>query len=163
MAEKHMFSTGVLRVGPAGATALTASNKIGVVQDISLESSVDRVEMFDAAVNAVYAVDTADHEAHAKMKCTSNDISLAIKQYTSGAAVVGNVATWSKTSKPAACRVELDVTDNQTGAVSTYVATNAKFKGDSVSYKQKAFADMSLEADFYPDATSGTVMTRTDN
>jgi hypothetical protein len=156
--EVRFFSSGRLRVGTAGATALDVSNLIGEVQDISIEDTLTRKELFDAAVNQTAASDSADHESKAKVKFEIADLQLKFKPFTTGGTFVGGVYTKTKTSVPPYCRIEIDLMDSQQN-VHNFIATNAKFMPSSTKYGITDFGKITVEADIYPDPTTGGIYT----
>lgn len=165
----HLFSSAVLRIGAPGNSALNSANVVAVDQDISLDVQFGRHDLFDAAQNSIFAVDTADHEGKASVKFSNKDVAAAILQYAAGTTsasgtVGGNPATiytLGQLSKPAYCRLEFDAIDTN-GKNVHFIATKAKLRGYALAAKLTDFADTSLEADLYPDplaATAGTVFT----
>lgn len=163
MAESHLFSTGVLRVGPPGTTPLATdgSTTVGVIQDAALDTTFSRHDLFDAAVNSVFAVDTADHEGKFNFKITTKDISRKLLPYTMGAvhtttgAAAGppavpaqDVYTIGGKSVPQYCRVEFDGVDTNGKNVHIVIPT-AKPTGQSIASKLTDFADTPIEFNGY--------------
>ena len=166
MAESHLFSTGILRIGPPGTAPLAQDDTttVGVIQDVTLETSVSRHDLFDAAVNSVYAVDTADHEAKMNLKFTTKDISRKLIPYTMGAVHTQNAAvpaagatpaipaqdvfTIGGKSVPQFCRVEFDGID--TGGKNWHIVLfTGKPTGQSIASKLTDFADTPIEINGY--------------
>ena len=161
MAESHIFSTGILRIGAPGSTPLLTdgTTTIGVIQDVSLETTYSRHDLFDAAINSVFAVDTADHEGKFVLKFTTKDISRKLLPYTTGAAKTTGTApnrdifTLSGTSVPQFCRVEYDGVD--TNGKNIHVVINkGKPSGQTISAKLTDFADTPIEIHAYADPAS---------
>lgn len=169
MAESHFFSTGILRIGPpgSGALPLDGSATVGVIQDVSLETTFSRHDLFDAAVNSVFAVDTADHEGKFNLKFTTKDISRKLLPYTTGAvhtataASVGppavaaqDVYTIGGKSVPQFCRAEFDGVDSK-GKNIHIVIPLGKPTGQSIAMKLTDFADTPIEINGYADPSNG--------
>lgn len=161
--QNRIFSTAILRIGAPGATPLATdgSATVGQIQDVSIDISFDRKEVNEAAQISIFVVDSADANGKATIKFTTPDMNRLLLPYVAGMAktTAGSVDTFTlaKTSKPAACRLELDCLDSN-GKNVKYVAANAKGKGISASFKVADFGSGSLEFDCFPDA-SGNVLT----
>lgn len=162
MAESHIFSTGVLRIGPPGSAPLAqdGSTTVGVIQDVSLDTTYSRHDLFDAAVNSVFAVDTADHEGKFMLKFTTKDISRKLLPYTTGAAKTSTAAsagvpaadvyTIGGKSVPQFCRIEFDGVDTS-GKNIHLVIPKGKPAGQSIAMKLTDFADTPIEINAYAD------------
>lgn len=156
--ESHIFSTGILRVGPPGATALLTdgTTTIGVIQDVSLETTYSRHDLFDAAINSVFAVDTADHEGKFVLKFTTKDISRKLLPFTTGAtkttgtAPARDIFTIGGTSVPQFCRCEYDGVDTN-GKNIHIVINKGKPVGQTIATKLTDFADTPIEIHGYAD------------
>lgn len=163
MTESHIFSTGILRIGAPGTGALAqdGSTTIGVIQDVTLDTTYSRHDLFDAAVNSVFAVDTADHEGKFKLKFTTKDISRKLLAYTTGAAHTVNAAAAGPPAVPAQdvyaiggksvpqfCRLEYDGVDTSGKNVHIVIPTG-KPTGQSIASKVTDFADTPIEVDAY--------------
>jgi hypothetical protein len=161
--QNRIFSSGILRIGAPGVTALATdgSATVGQMQDIGIDVSYDRKEVNEAAQVSVFAVDNADSGGKASLKISSPDLNRLLLPYLAGMAktTAGGVDTFtlSKTSKPAACRVEIDALDSN-GKNIKFVAELAKGKGLSIASKVTDFSGNSYEFDLFPDA-SGNVLT----
>ena len=163
MAESHLFSTGILRIGAPGTAPLAqdGTTTVGVIQDVTFETSVSRHDLYDAAVNSVFAVDTADHEAKMNLKFTTKDISRKLIPYTMGAAHTTTTAaagppavpaqdvyTIGGKSVPQFCRVEFDGIDTS-GKNWHIVIITGKPTGQSIASKLTDFADTPIEINGY--------------
>ena len=167
--ESHIFSTGILRVGPPGAAPLAqdGSTTVGVIQDATLDTTYSRHDLFDAAQNSVFAVDTADHEGKFNFKITTKDINRRLIPYTMGAAhtttqaaagppavLAQDVYTIGGKSVPQFCRVEFDGVDTN-GKNVHLVIPKAKPTGQSIASKLTDFSDTPVEFNGYADPTNG--------
>ena len=161
--ESHIFSTGILRIGAPGTTPLAqdGTTTVGVIQDVTLDSTFSRHDLFDAAVNSVYAVDTADHEGKFNLKFTTKDLSRKLIPYTMGAAhttaagsagppvvPAQDVYTIGGKSVPQFCRVEFDGIDTNGKNVHIVIPTG-KPTGQSIASKLTDFADTPIEINAY--------------
>ncbi len=168
MSESHLFSTGILRIGPPGPAPLATdgSNTVGVIQDVSLETTYNRHDLFDAAVNSVFAVDTADHEGKFNLKFTTKDISRKLLPYTTGAThtttaasagppavAAQDVYTIGGKSVPQFCRCEYDGVDTKGKNVHIVIALG-KPTGQTIASKLTDFADTPIEINGYADPSN---------
>lgn len=169
MSESHIFSTGILRVGPPGATPLLQDGTmtVGVIQDATLDTTFSRHDLYDAAQTTVYAVDNADHEGKFNLKITTKDISRKLIPYTMGAAhtvvpaaagvPAQDVYTIGGKSVPQFCRVEFDGVDTN-GKNVHIVIPKAKPTGQSIAMKLTDFADTPVELNGYADQNNGLLV-----
>ncbi len=164
--EQHVFSTGVLRIGAAGNTALTDSaNQIGSVQDASLDVQYQDKTLFTAAQSSVFPIDVAYHEGKATMKCSVRDVNRNLFTYMTNMTktTVSGVDTFTlgATSQPIYFRAEFDGVDT-TGRAINMVATKCFTNQLGVAFKLTDFGDVTFDIQMISDpnaTTAGTVLT----
>ena len=170
MASTRLFSTGILRLGAPGNTALTSTDVIGSIQDIKVSDTFSRDEAYEAAQVAVYPQDAADSEGHFKISFSSEDINAKMLPYTTGATsrsvTVSDVAKTEYaiggTDVPTFARAEF-VTVDRLGKNWQFIGTLVKASGFDLSLQRKGFGKQQYEVEFYPDpnATSPNDATAT--
>jgi hypothetical protein len=158
MSVNRIFSTGILRVGAAGNTALGSGNVIGAIQDAAFKDAFSRDESWEATMVSVRAQDAQDSEGKTTLEFSSEDIPLWAMPYFTGAAArsvtVGDVARTeyspSTTSVPPYARIEF-ATVSTVGKNMTIVGTRVKLTGSDISMSRKGYAKGKFTCDFYPD------------
>ena len=163
MSETHIFSTGILTAQIGAGAPIT----LALLQDVSFGAAYSRHDLYDAAINSVHAVDTADHEGKWTIKAGNASFSGAAMQLL----MASVLTTASAPVLPAgAAGPGLPVSLNTLGgkivfpisAVTltlqdtaghpvTVTATKCKAMGDQITLKLTDFAMQSFELHCYPD------------
>ncbi len=153
--EQHLFSTGKLRIGAAGNTALTDSaNLVGSVQDASFDIAYQDKTLFTAAMESVFPIDVAYHNGKASLKCTIKDFNRQLIEFmtTIPKTTVGSVDTFTvgQTSQPAYFRVEFNGVDTN-GKNVNIVATKCYTNQLGLALKLADFGDVTFDIQMISD------------
>jgi len=164
--EQHLFSTGKLRIGAAGNTALTDSaNLIGAVQDASFDIAYQDKTLFTAAMESVFPTDVAYHNGKASLKCTIKDFNRQLLEFMTSVTktTVGTVDTFTlgQTSQPTFFRAEFNGIDTN-GKNVNLVGTKCYTNQIGLALKLSDFGDVTFDIQMISDAnapTAGSVCT----
>lgn len=114
-AEQHVFSTGKVRIGPVGGTLTDVDHGIGCNQGAQFDVAYQKKDLYCAAINSMFPVDTAHYQGKATLQVNTADWNrdLWARLFGLTAVTSGGIDTYTitKLTKPQALRVEFEGQD----------------------------------------------------
>lgn len=154
-AEQHVFSTGKLRIGPVGATLSDADHGIGCNQGAQLDIAYQKKDLYCAAQNSQFPVDTAHYQGKATLQVNTADWNRDLWSRLFGlvASTSGGIDTYTvtKTTKPQFLKVEFEGIDTA-GKMVKMTFFKAINLGLSAPFGIEDFSFPQINFEGYPDS-----------